>query len=81
MQWKPDLLEAPIFRHQVKDDISNSIPWTFKDLNWSMKRLGLLSGYPQDLTSYVLHSVAANAIDCTFSDRTIPLANSIQAHK
>ena len=37
IQWKPELLETLIFCHQVKGDISDSIPWTFKDLNRSIK--------------------------------------------
>ena len=36
-QWKPELLETPIFRHQVKGDISDSRPRTFKDFNTSIK--------------------------------------------
>jgi hypothetical protein len=68
IQWKPELLETPIFRRQVKGDISHSIPWNYSDFNYCIKRLGFLSGYPQDLNSYVLRRGAANAIDCTFSD-------------
>ena len=33
----------------------NSTPWTFTDFKYCMKRLGFLLGYPQTLTSYVLH--------------------------
>ena len=82
IQWKPELLETPIFRQQVKGDISDSVPWTYSDFNNRIKRLGLLSGYPQDLTSYVLRRGAANAIDCMFFWRKmITLANFVQAHK
>ena len=65
IQWKPKLLETPVFRQQVKGDISGSIP-AFGGFDSRIQRLGLLSEYPQDLTSYVLRRGAANAIDCTF---------------
>ena len=63
--WKPELLETPIFRRQVSGEISDSKPWTALDFNYCLKRLGLLSGYPQSL-SYVLRGGAASAIDCKF---------------
>ena len=34
-QWKPELLENSVFRHQAEGDISDSIPQTFKDFNRS----------------------------------------------
>ena len=56
----------PHLSQTIKGDISDSVPLTFSDFNDRIKRLGLLSGYPQDLTSYILRRGAANAIDCTF---------------
>ena len=44
----------PVFCQWVKGDISYSVPWTFNDFNNRIKRLGLPSGYPQDLTNYSL---------------------------
>ena len=57
-------MESPIFRRQVNGDICNSMPWAFSDFNYSLKLLGFLSGYSQELSSYVLRRGAANAIDC-----------------
>ena len=68
IQWKSELSETPIFRRQVNGEISDSEPWTALDSNYSLKRLGLLSGYPQSLSSYVLHRGAANAISCDVND-------------
>ena len=65
IQWRPEIMETPIFRRQVNGDICDSTPWAFSDFNYSIRRLGFLSGYPQDLTSYVLRRGAANAVDCT----------------
>ena len=62
IQWKPELLETPIFRRQVNSEISDSGPWTALDFNYRLKRLGFLSGYPQSLSSYVLRRGTANAI-------------------
>ena len=64
IQWKSGCLETPIFRRQVNDTICNYTAWAFTDFNHCIKRLGFLSGYPQELTSYVLRRGAANAIDC-----------------
>ena len=64
IQWKPEIMETPIFRRQVNGDICNSTPLAFSDFNYSLKRLGFLSGYSQKLSRYVLRRGAANAIDC-----------------
>ena len=81
-QWKPELLETPVFHQQVKGDISDSVPWTFSDFNNHIKRLSLLSGYPQDLISYMLRRGAADAIGCMFFwCEMITLANFVKAYK
>ena len=64
IQWKPGCLETPNFCRQVNDIIYNSTPWSFMDFNYCIKWLGFLSGYPQTLTTYLLHRGAENAIDC-----------------
>ena len=64
IQWRLEIMESPIFHRQVNGDICNSIPWTFSDFNYSLKRLGFLSEYSQELSNYVLRRGAANAIDC-----------------
>ena len=65
IQWRPGCLEIPIFRRQVNDTLAicDSTPFAFTDFNYCIKRLGVLSGYPQTLTSYALRRGAANAID------------------
>ena len=52
IQWRPEIMEIPIFRSQVNGDICNSTPWAFSDFNYSIKHLGFPSGYPQELSSY-----------------------------
>lgn len=64
VQWKPEIRETPIFRRQKGDDICTSTPLGFSDFSYYLKRLGVLSGYPQILTTYVLRRGAANAVDC-----------------
>ena len=64
IQWRPEIMETPVFRRQVNGDICNSTPWTFSNFNCSIKRLGFLSGYPQELCRYILRRGVANAVDC-----------------
>jgi integrase len=66
IQWKPECRETPIFRRLEGSQISETKPLTFDEFNNYLKRLGVLAGYPQVLTSYVLRRGAANAIDCKF---------------
>ena len=66
IQWRSEIMETPIFRRQVNGGICNSTPWAFSDFNYSIKRLSFLSGYPQELSSYILRRGAANAVDCKF---------------
>ncbi|KAH8145064.1 uncharacterized protein LAJ45_10975 [Morchella importuna] len=63
INWKEDMLETPVFRRQEGTDISRTTPMAYRDLNHYVGRLGVLSGYPQRLTTYVLRRGAANAVD------------------
>ena len=63
IQWRPGIMETPIFRRQVNGDICNSTPWAPPDFNYSIRRLGFLSGYPRKLSSYILRRGAANSVD------------------
>ncbi|RPA90956.1 hypothetical protein L873DRAFT_360229 [Choiromyces venosus 120613-1] len=63
IQWKTEIRETPIFRRQIGDRICADTPLGFADLSYSLKRLGLLSGYPQLVTSCVLRRGAAAAVD------------------
>ncbi|KAF8534000.1 hypothetical protein BDD12DRAFT_897299 [Trichophaea hybrida] len=78
IQWKPECRETPVFRRHVDGDICDKTPLTFSDFNYYLKRLGLLSGYPQTLTSYVLRRGAANAVDCP--EVTEAQRNQIMGH-
>ncbi|KAH0602744.1 uncharacterized protein H6S33_008394 [Morchella sextelata] len=46
------------------DQICPTTLLVYSDLNQYLKRLGVLAGYPQKLTTYVLRRGAANAVDC-----------------
>ena len=36
IQWRPEVMGTPIFRHQVNGDICNSTPWAFSDFNYPL---------------------------------------------
>ena len=58
-------VEILVFRRQVNGVICDSTPWAFTDFNYCLRRLGVLAGYPQELSSHALRRGAANAVDCT----------------
>lgn len=66
IQWKPEIVETPVFRRQVGDNICPTTPMAYSDFNYYLGRLGVLAGYPQRLTTYVLRRGAANAVDCVY---------------
>ena len=60
-QWRPEIMETPIFRRLVNSDICNSTPWAFSDFNYSIKCLGCLSRYHQELSR---RRGVVNAVGC-----------------
>lgn len=64
VKWRQEILDTPIFRRTQDGAISLTAPFRPGDLNYYLKRLGKLAGYPQQLTSYALRRGAAAAVDC-----------------
>jgi hypothetical protein len=72
IRWKEEMMETPVFRRQQGDQICPTTPLVYSDLNQYLKRLGVLAGYPQKLTTYVLRRGAANAVDCRTPSPLLP---------
>ena len=70
-------METPIFRRKVNGVICDSTPWAFTDFNYCLRRLGVLAGYPQELSSHALRRGAANAVDCTVISREVKKDRSL----